>query len=67
MTFTSEVKQNIELRVVNLLGEILFKENLVEYEGKYSTSFNLIEYSKGIYILELDSKYGLLNKKIVLQ
>ncbi|MAO72078.1 MAG: hypothetical protein CMD02_06195, partial [Flavobacteriales bacterium] len=67
VTFTSEVKQNIELRVVNLLGEILFKENLEEYEGEYSTSFNLIEYSKGIYILELDSKNGLLNKKIVLQ
>ena len=28
---------------------------------------NLIEYSKGIYILELDSDNGLVNKKIVLQ
>ena len=58
VTFESEVKQNIELRVVNLLGEILFKENLEEFEGKYSTSFSLIEYSKGIYMLELDSKMG---------
>ena len=67
VTFESEVKQNIELRVVNLLGEILFKENLEKFEGKYSTSFNLIEYSKGIYMFELDSKNGVINKKIVLQ
>ena len=33
--FTSENKQSIEIRVVNLIGEIIFTENLEDFEGEY--------------------------------
>ena len=65
--FTSESKQSIEVRVVNLVGEIIFTENLKDFEGEYSHSFNLSEYSKGIYLLELDTDNGIVNKKLILQ
>ena len=35
--------------------------------GYYSHSFNLSEYSKGIYLLELDTDNGMVNKKLILQ
>ena len=67
VSFTSETKQSIEVRVVNLVGEIVFTENLEDFEGEYTNSFNLSEYSKGVYLLELDTDYGIINKKLILQ
>ena len=67
VTFTSETKQSIEVRVVNLVGEIIFTENLENFEGEYKHSFNLSEYSKGVYLLELDTDNGIVNKKLILQ
>jgi len=67
VSFISETKQSIDVRVVNLVGEIIFVENLIDFEGEYSHSFNLSEYSKGIYLLELDTDNGIINKKLILQ
>lgn len=52
---------------MNLIGEVIFSENLENFEGEYSHSFNLSEYSKGVYLLELDTDNGIVNKKIILQ
>ena len=65
--FNSENKQKIEVRILNLEGEIVFTENLEEFEGEYIHSFNLGEYSKGVYLLELDTDNGLISKKLILQ
>ena len=65
--FISESKQSIEVRLLNLVGEIIFTENLDDFQGKYTHSFNLENYSKGIYLLELDSDNGIVNKKLILQ
>ena len=59
--------QSIDVRVVNLIGEIIFTENLENFEGEYTHSFNLSEYSKGIYFLELETENGKINKKLILQ
>ncbi len=67
VTFTSDNKQSIEVRVVNLVGEIIFTENLENFVGEYIHSFNLGDYSKGVYLLELDTDNGIVNKKLILQ
>ena len=67
VSFTSETKQSIEVRVVNLIGEIIFMETLENFEGEYTKSLNLSEYSKGVYLLELDTDNGIVNKKLILQ
>jgi len=67
VSFKSETKQFVELRVVNIIGEIIFSENLEDFKGEYTKSFNLSEYSKGVYFLELYSKLGVVNKRIMLQ
>ena len=62
------IKKSVLLsRSFNLVGEIIFTENLENFEGEYSHSFNLSEYSKGIYLLELDADNGIINKKLILQ
>ena len=67
VSFTSDYKQSLEIRVVNLVGEIIFTENLDNFIGEYTYSFNLEEYSKGVYLLELDTDNGTVNKKLILQ
>jgi len=64
---TSKTKQSIEVRVVNLIGEIIFTENLEDFEGEYTHSFNLSEYPKAIYLLEIETDDGVINKKLILQ
>ena len=67
VSFKSETKQFVELRVVNIVGEIIFTENLKDFKEEYTKSFNLSDYSKGVYFLELYSKLGVVNKRIMLQ
>ena len=67
VSFTSETKQSIEVRIVNLLGEIIFTDDLESFEGECAHSFNLSEYSKGVYLLELDTDSGIVTKKLILQ
>ncbi|MEJ6749422.1 MAG: T9SS type A sorting domain-containing protein [Flavobacteriales bacterium] len=52
---------------MNLIGELIFTENLENFEGEYKHSFNLSEYSKGVYLLELETENGEINKKLILQ
>ena len=65
--FTSKTKQSIEVRVTNLVGELIFTESLINFKGEYTHSFNLSDYSKGIYLLEIDTDNGTVNKKLILQ
>ena len=46
VSFNSETKQSIEVRLVNLVGEVIFTENLKNFEGEYSHSFKLIRIFK---------------------
>jgi len=52
---------------VNTIGEIVFTESLSNYLGEYKRQINLKEYSKGVYLLELDTDNGIVNKKLILQ
>jgi len=67
VSLTSEDKQTFELRVLNTIGEIIFVVSLIDFEGEYTHSFNLSEYSKGIYLLELNTDNGIVNKKLIMQ
>ncbi|MBT3418326.1 MAG: T9SS type A sorting domain-containing protein, partial [Flavobacteriales bacterium] len=58
---------DIEIRIINSTGQIIEKNNLSDYKGEYTHSFNLSEYSKGIYFLELETENGKINKKLILQ
>jgi len=65
--FTSLLRQNLEIRIINSIGEIIYLENLENYTGEYSKSINLKEYSKAFYFLEIITNGGIINKKLILQ
>ena len=65
--FTSLLRQNLEIRIINSIGEIIYLENLENYTGEYSKAINLKEYSKALYFLEITTNNGVVNKKLILQ
>ena len=67
VSFTSEEVQNLEIRVINVVGEVVYTEDLEQFVGEYTKAVSLEEYTKGIYFLEITTNTGVVNKKLILQ
>ena len=67
IVFSSAKKQDINLSVHNILGKVIISESLKYFNGDYSTSVDLSEYPNAIYIFQLKTKNGMINKKLVLE
>ena len=67
ITFTTKQKQNLKLKIINTIGEEVYKEDLQQFIGKYVKSINLEQYNKAIYFLEIETEEGVINKKLILQ
>ena len=65
--FTSDVKQNLNIRVVNMIGEFTLIDNLEQFSGKYAQAVNLTTKSSGVYFLEIITDEGVVNHKLILQ
>ena len=67
ITFTAEEKQDLEIRIINVIGEIIFIESKQQFVGQYTKQISLGEYPKAIYFLEIETNNGVINKKLILQ
>ena len=67
VTFTSEDVQNLEVRIINVIGEVVYTEDLVQFVGEYTKQVDLATYTKGVYFLEITTDNGVINKKLILQ
>ena len=67
VTFTSEDVQDLEVRVINVVGEVVYTENLQQFVGEYTISIDLETYTKGVYFLEITTNNVVVNKKLILQ
>ena len=65
--FVSEEAQTINVKVVNMIGEVVYTENLEEFMGNYANSIDMNTQPKGVYFLEITTNNGSMNHKIVLQ
>ncbi len=65
--FTSNSRQNLVVRFVNLIGEYLLEDRLDNFIGEYTKQINLSNNAKGIYFLEIEKTDGIINKKLILQ
>ena len=67
IVFSSNTKQDIDLRIYNIIGEEIFTETLTEFSGDYNRMVDMTPYPNAIYILQLNTKEGMLNRKLVLE
>ena len=66
VSFVSEEIQTLSIRVMNIVGEVIYEESLEEFVGEYTKQINLGDYSKGVYLLELSHKNEINFRKIIL-
>ena len=57
----------IDIKITNLVGEIIYSNILNKFSGTYNQSIDLRIYSKGVYLFELNTENGSINKKLILQ
>ena len=65
VSFTSKEAQDLEVRVINVVGEVVYTEGLENFTGEYTKEIDLVKYTKGIYFLEITTNSGVINKKII--
>ena len=52
---------------MNVIGEELIVEDLQQFVGEYTKQITLGDNSKGVYLLEIETNEGVINKKLILQ
>ena len=67
ITFSSEEKQNISIRIVSMIGEEVINEIKNDFVGNYIKTLDLGSFKKGVYLLEIITEDGIFNEKIILQ
>lgn len=65
--FNNLIVQDIKLKIINSIGEVVFSENIVGHTGGYNQKIDLKEKSKGIYFVEITTNDGVTKKKLILQ
>jgi hypothetical protein len=65
VSFTIHDKSAYKVEVKNVLGQVVFKDELTDYNGTYSKMINLQQYGKGTYTITLMGDNHVLAKKII--
>jgi len=65
--FNSLSRQDLTFRIINVVGAVVYTENLNEFVGQYTKQVDLSTYKKGVYFLEITTDNGVINKKLILQ
>ncbi|MBT7895486.1 MAG: T9SS type A sorting domain-containing protein, partial [Flavobacteriales bacterium] len=67
ISFVSEEIQTLSIRVLNIVGEVVYIESLEQFVGEYTKKVSIGNKSRGVYFLEISDNNGIINKKIILQ
>ena len=62
-----DIEQTVRIKIFNLMGSEIYKEEKENFIGEYIKQINLEKYNKGVYLLEIYTQNGIVNKKLILQ
>ena len=64
--FNVDKLQDLNIKIINVLGEIVYTEDKQQFIGEYTKQISLDNYGKGVYFLEIETDNGVVNKKLIL-
>jgi hypothetical protein len=67
LTANSQTEETAILKITNILGQQLLKQELPVVEGENNFDFNLSGVTPGIYLIEFESSEGTITKKLLLK
>ena len=59
--------QEIEIKLLNVIGQVLYKEKLNKYSGVNQKTINVGDQAAGIYTLQLITDQTTMNKRIIIE
>ena len=60
-------KQDLNVRIINSVGEVIYLNHLNNHIGEYSNSISLESYPKSIYFLVIETDDWSIYRKLILQ
>lgn len=67
ISFVSIKNGDFTISMRNVLSEVIFEEELVQFSGMYNKQLNLEEYANSIYLISIKTADGIINKKLILR
>jgi len=64
--FNIDRLQNLNIKIINVLGKVVYTEDKQQFIGEYTKQISLDNYGKGVYFLEIETDNGIVNKKLIL-
>jgi hypothetical protein len=65
--FFNESAEVLNVRVINILGELIYSESHSNHSGDYSKVITLKNNTKGIYFVEIEINNKIIREKLILQ
>ena len=59
--------EEFNVKLVNVIGQIVYKDNLMAPSGKYQKMIDLGDQAKGVYTLQVIIESGTINKEILIR
>ena len=66
ITFNVDNLLHLNIKIINVLGKIVYTEEKQQFIGEYTKQISLDDYVNGIYFLEIETDNGIINKKLIL-
>ena len=67
LEFNMNLVSDYNIKVINVIGELVYEDNLKQFRGKYSKVYDMSYLPKSIYFIEINTPYGIVNKKLIVQ
>lgn len=67
VNFYAEKQGEIEVKLVNINGQVILNEVVTSSNGQYNSSFDISNNAKGVYLLSIISETEKIDRKIVLK
>ncbi len=67
IVFNMATTENVEVKLMNSVGQLVFNEKLNQFSGNYNKQLNIASYATGNYMLQVVSDSGIINRKIVVK
>jgi hypothetical protein len=67
VSFVSDEIQTLSIRVLNIVGEVIYEESLDQFVGDYTKQISIGDNARGVYFLEITDNHSITNKKIIVQ
>jgi hypothetical protein len=67
VSFVSDEIQTLSIRVLNLVGEVVYTENLEQFVGEYTKQISIANNARGVYFLEITDNQSTTITKLIIR